>query len=83
MEQFAQQPRCPALGQQFLSHPPSAALAGIHPTYNLLGFSAALAPKFPPLLPVVDSGSGKAENSCYGVGSGKAEKSCIGFRLCV
>ena len=71
MEQFECQPRCPALGQQSLSHPPSAALAGIHPTYHLLGFSAALAPKFPPLHPVVDSGSGKAENCqthCYGLG---------------
>ena len=56
------------MGQQSLLHPPSAALAGIHPTYILLGFSAALAPKFPPLLPVVESGSSNSEKSGHDVG---------------
>ena len=56
------------MGQQSLLHPPSAALAGIHPTYILLGFSAALAAKFPPLLPVVESGSSNSEKSDHGFG---------------
>ena len=45
----------------YLTQPHHAALAGFHPTYFLLGFSAALAPKFPHMFPVVASGSGDAD----------------------
>ena len=45
----------------YLTQPHPAALAGFHPTYFLLGFSAALAPKFPHMFPVVASGSGDAD----------------------
>ena len=37
-------------GDDILIFPPAAALASNHPTYSLLGFSAALAPKFPPAM---------------------------------
>ena len=38
----------PQYGHHYLIFPPRSARWRSHPTYCLLGFSAALAPKFPP-----------------------------------
>ena len=38
----------------FFYIPPLQRLLAGHPTYNLLGFSAALAPKFPPKLTAME-----------------------------